>query len=662
MSMKTNLLNFFYQAKNFIKRNICTCLLTFLTGWLLCALLFTFNLCVDKNQSVDQIGLISYINRPLFISSTIILALANFILYRYLFKSFQYLRLSAAASLLIYFLYCLVKLSDFRLSMCLLITYIVLASAIFRVKPLDQLDDEASDMGKDKASSKAKTASFFSDPKRLIFAIAIIVASAAFTAFVSVLTILRVKTFISPNFDQGLFTQMFYYMRTHATMQTTLERDELLSHMSIHFSPAFWLALPFYAILPKAETLLFAQAFYLGLASIPLAILARRKGLNRIESFLIVLIYLTLPAISGGCFYDIHENMFLPLFIFSLLLAIDYDKNWAIGLTSFLTLMVKEDAAVYVIFIALYMIFCLKKTKKGLILFLVSSIYFIVAVSYIDLYGAGTASYRFNNMLLDPDDSLLGIFKTIFYSPFFIFTQAFDSSKSIYIAQTFLVYLFLPLMTKKTMRYLLILPYIIFNVTPEYPYLHNIFFQYTFGNASLLLYLALINIVDIKAYIGTYLASHKDSASKDSASKSSGSKLKDKAKTFSFKAVKLSVIFLILIAACTASFFSLKPKTEIIKYYQDTKADGSIDKIQAAIDLIPKDASVSASTFMTPKLADRDTIYETFYTDKYFDTDYVILDLRYQDDKVNDSLFVNNPNYDCLTYEDGLVALFKKKI
>lgn len=49
--------------------------------------------------------------------------------------------------------------------MCLLITYIVLASAIFRVKPLDQLDDEASDMGKDKASSKAKTASFFLIPR-----------------------------------------------------------------------------------------------------------------------------------------------------------------------------------------------------------------------------------------------------------------------------------------------------------------------------------------------------------------------------------------------------------------------------------------------------------------------------------------------------------------
>ena len=45
------------------------------------------------------------------------------------------------------------------------------------------------------------------------------------------------------------------------------------------------------------------------------------------------------------------------------------------------TLGIKEDAAVYVIFISLYMILADKKYKKGIVTFIAAALYFILAVT-----------------------------------------------------------------------------------------------------------------------------------------------------------------------------------------------------------------------------------------------------------------------------------------
>jgi hypothetical protein len=58
-------------------------------------------------------------------------------------------------------------------------------------------------------------------------------AGIVFVVFTGGCTALRVLTYSSPNFDLGLFSQMFHYMKTTFTMNTTSERDMLLSHMHI---------------------------------------------------------------------------------------------------------------------------------------------------------------------------------------------------------------------------------------------------------------------------------------------------------------------------------------------------------------------------------------------------------------------------------------------
>lgn len=108
-------------------------------------------------------------------------------------------------------------------------------------------------------------------------------------------------------------------MKTTFTMNTTSERDHLLSHLCVHISPDFYLLLPFYALYSKAVTLQVMQAVVIALGIVPLLGICKNHGLTRMESALTVIAYCLYPVMSGGCFYDIHENLFLPLFILSFL-------------------------------------------------------------------------------------------------------------------------------------------------------------------------------------------------------------------------------------------------------------------------------------------------------------------------------------------------------
>lgn len=70
---------------------------------------------------------------------------------------------------------------------------------------------------------------------------------------------------------------------------------------------------------------------------------------------------------SGGCFYDIHENMFLPVLIFTFLLYMEKDNMTGILISAILICLVKEDAPVFLMFMALYMIIGKRMYKKDLL-------------------------------------------------------------------------------------------------------------------------------------------------------------------------------------------------------------------------------------------------------------------------------------------------------
>lgn len=169
--------------------------------------------------------------------------------------------------------------------------------------------------------------------------------------------VLRVQNFNTPNFDFGLFVQMFHYMDKTGLPLTTLERNTLLSHFQVHFSPIFYLLLPFYKLWPQPETLQILQILVAASALIPAFLIVRQLRLPCGWQTALCALLLLHPGLSGSSLYDLHENCFLAPLILWLLWAALRGKWGAFSVFALLLLGVKEDAFIYLFSVGLWL-FC----------------------------------------------------------------------------------------------------------------------------------------------------------------------------------------------------------------------------------------------------------------------------------------------------------------
>ena len=286
--------------------------------------------------------------------------------------------------------------------------------------------------------------------------------SVVFFLFVSAWTVGRVYSFSSPTFDFGIFSQMFYNMKESGLPMTTVERDGLLSHFAVHVSPVYYLMLPFYWLVPTPATLQVLQAAAITSAVIPLWKIGKHHGLTGAQRMLVCAVLLLYPAFSGGTSYDIHENCFLTPLILWLLYGIDRKNTAITAIAAVLTLMVKEDAAVYVAVVALWLIVkTVLRFKKldvqnlitGIVLLAISLGWFFLVTGYLAKSGDGVMTYRYSNFMYDDSSSLITVIKSVILNPMKAVYECVDAEKLYFIGMTLLPLLGLPLLTRRYERY-----------------------------------------------------------------------------------------------------------------------------------------------------------------------------------------------------------------
>ena len=425
--------------------------------------------------------------------------------------------------------------------------------------------------------------------------------SVLFFLFVSVWSVCRVYSFRTPTYDFGLFSQMFYHMKESGLPLTTLERDGLLSHFAVHVSPIYYLMLPLYCLFPRPETLQVLQALVMVSAVIPLWMLCRLHGLTGVQGMLLCGMFLLFPAFVGGVGYDLHENCFLTTLILWLFYGIRKKQGFTICICALLTLSVKEDAAVYVAVIGLWLFLktLLQGNRRstrdlltGFALLSASLIWFFLVTGYLKTQGDGVMAYRYNNFMYDSDSSLPSVVRSVILNPMKTVFECVDKEKLPYLALTLLPLLGLPLLTRRYERYLLLIPYILINLMSDYSYQHDVFFQYNFGSVAFLFYLCILNVADLK-YVWTRLS--------------------------------VLVPSLILCAVCFAPV--VVPKA--MRYPQLVTEHGqTYTRIRQSLDLIPEGASVCASTFYTTYLSQRETVYDLRYASRehLLSSEYIVID------------------------------------
>lgn len=441
--------------------------------------------------------------------------------------------------------------------------------------------------------------------KRGMFPAFSILAALLLFGFLFFTTACRYDLSRSSTFDMGIFVQMFHSMKEHGTMLTTCERNELLSHLQVHTSVFYYLLLPFYLLVPSGKTLLFLQAASIAIGIFPLLLLCNELKLTKKRTLVVSGIYLASPALSGGCFYDFHENVFLiPLLLF---LFYFYEKRSKVGmlLFSLLVCSVKEDACLFLLVLGLFALFSDHRIKEGISFLLLGAFSMLLTFSYLARNGEGLMTNHYSN-LVTGEGGLASIAKTLLVDPGYLFTQMFTEEKI-----PFLLVVFLPLaafcfMTKKYSRMILLLPFLFINLLPDYTYQHSIFYQYVFAPYMFLLYLFLRNFAET-----TY---HKAPV----------------------------LLAFCLLCACYGGCSQILPKQYYIRdYFYATTERNALAHMRSCI---PDQASVAASTFFVPQLANREEIYmldaSILNREQLYETDYVVFDLRngFTDDSTHDQI------------------------
>ncbi len=420
----------------------------------------------------------------------------------------------------------------------------------------------------------------------LIFGIALAVGIGLFT-------VMRYLTFASPNFDFGLFCHMFHNMKERFLPLVTSERNMLLSHFAVHISPIYYLLLPFYMLFPSPITLQIAQALILASGILPVYLLARHFRLPYKYTVLLALFYIAHPAVSAGCSYDLHENCFLlPLLLWLFYCYETGHKRWFL-VVAVLILLVKEDAAAFPVIFGVYLLFSRKDHRTALPLILGSLLYFAVAVFLLNTYGTGTMIGRYS-ALFDESKTVGGFWQTLLRAPgyFLEVVVSFVNSateKPIYLLQMLLPFGLVLWRTKQLSRYLLLTP-LLLNLLSGFVHQYDIGFQYSFASLAFCLYLYLQNMADRP--------------------------LKKQRNLLLFSVVSSCFLYAMIVMP--------KIETYVGRWIND---GDTFTAMEAVLDEIPKEASVTASTMLVAHLAQRDVIYEDFYH-KEPDTDYVVLDMR----------------------------------
>ncbi|MBO4876869.1 MAG: DUF2079 domain-containing protein [Ruminococcus sp.] len=433
--------------------------------------------------------------------------------------------------------------------------------------------------------------------------------------FVAYTTVLRHKTFCSSCFDLGIFVQMYHSLANDLTAVTTCERDQFLSHFYVHTSFIFYLLAPIYKLFPKEDTLLIAQAILSLGGIIPLFLIARRHKMHGLPLLFICLGYCFFPGLIGPCYYEFHENAFLPIILMWLLWAVDGKKIIMLYLMSALVCIVKEDAPLYAICVMMFFFFANKGDRKrlhGLIITFLCLAYMVFITKWLEANGDGNmmAASRMGHMMINYEGGLGEIAKNTLLNPAYFFSNFIVHKASVdggnlnhkdtltFFMQVMLPLIFVPFFTRKIHRFMLMIPFVVLNLVTGagYGYCADIGFQYIFGSSCLLIYMSILNIDDMD---------------------------KDKRRLFPVAIGSSAIIMSFTLFSNHIGYISTYKNNQ--SYYED---------LEEMLDRIPADARVASEHSLLPHIADRDEVYL----------------LHPEDARADEGILANREKYDCYAF------------
>ncbi|MFM9265214.1 DUF2079 domain-containing protein [Tychonema sp. BBK16] len=222
----------------------------------------------------------------------------------------------------------------------------------------------------------------------------VLIIAATFFTVVLTFSIINYESFLI-TYDHGLFNQVFWNSVHGKLFQSSLSSaassasliDRQLSypsyiHLGQHFVIDFLLWMPLYALFPSPVTLIVLQVTLIAAAGIVLYFLARHY-LSVPISVMIVASYYGANGVIGPTLGNFYEHCQIPLFVFSLLLALEKQRWVLFWIFAALTLGTREDVGITLFGIGVYLIFSRRYPRTGMALCAVSFSYVVLITTTV---------------------------------------------------------------------------------------------------------------------------------------------------------------------------------------------------------------------------------------------------------------------------------------
>lgn len=481
--------------------------------------------------------------------------------------------------------------------------------------------------------------------KNLIFT-ALVFAVAYYIAAFSAISILNHEIFGISAYDVSHYDQAIWHMSRFMPPITTLNGGIIFSG---HASFYTILLVPFFWIWNSTDFLYIIQSVALACAVFPLYFYAKEKLNSKFLALSIGLSFLLYPALQNMNMENFHPEVMSVFFLnFALyfMLTKQYKPFFAF---LFLSALAKEDVCFTVIFIGLFILFFQKQKKYGLI-----SIFF--GIGYYLLVSRMLTPLFNGESIFSPQAAVYSHWYSNFSQNMFNFSYywnaVWNKDTFAYINQLLLPVLYMPLLSLGTM--IMALPSLGINLLSGCPYMKSIYYHYTYIPTCVIFF----SLVEGVSFILQ--------------------KIKKNNRNIVLL-ISATLIVWSVIININLSSFPINQHFFVIRRAFEGLSSQSRELRMEAINMIPKDAKVSCSYSIFPKIAHREEVYmfpnpfkpfvwNQWYKNgegmpKAFDhVDYILVDLAKHGDE--DKLFL-----DCFSYSDyfgiildeGGLRLYKRK-
>ena len=219
------------------------------------------------------------------------------------------------------------------------------------------------------------------------FRVAIAAAMVFFLVSLTI-TLHRYYTFYA-SYDQGIFNQVFWNNSQGRFFQSSLSSalstnvvhqgefpTVFYQRLGQHFTPALLFWLPIYSLFPSPVTLTVLQVILVTAAGLVLYVLARQH-LDSPLAALITLSFYCANAVLGPTWANFHDICQIPLFTFTLLLAMEkrwWGLFWAVAIA---ILLVREDSGIGLFGVGAYMLLSRRFPARGAVVCLLGFGYIV---------------------------------------------------------------------------------------------------------------------------------------------------------------------------------------------------------------------------------------------------------------------------------------------